>query len=134
MDFLNFYVSSRIILAIITKLSDYITQKLHEKNTNFQSEISKNLLFTKNHIRKWKDNTKTNLTEIGCEDVDWVKYVGDRIQYLSFMDMIINFPICVCLFICCLFIDPPCKTGSIASNITMISDELHVKWKDVMMA
>jgi len=38
---------------------------------------------------RWED-IKVALKEIGCEDVDWIHLVQDRIQWQAVMNMVIN--------------------------------------------
>jgi len=45
--------------------------KMGEKNTQ-------KLLFSQKPRRRWEDNTKMNLREIGWEGVDWIHLAQDR--------------------------------------------------------
>jgi len=40
--------------------------------------------------RRWKDNIKTDLTEIGFEDMVWIYLVQDRERRLALVKMVMN--------------------------------------------
>jgi hypothetical protein len=40
--------------------------------------------------RKWVDNIKTNLSEIGWDGVDWVNLVQDRDHWRAFVNTVMN--------------------------------------------
>jgi hypothetical protein len=41
-------------------------------------------------IRKWVDNIKMDLGEIGCNSMDWVDLVKDSDQWRAFVNTIMN--------------------------------------------
>jgi hypothetical protein len=42
------------------------------------------------HRHKQEDNTKMYLTEMGCEDVDWICPCQDRVQWQDLINKIMN--------------------------------------------
>jgi hypothetical protein len=40
---------------------------------------------------KWKDNIRTDLREVGWEDVDWLHLTQDRDQWRTLMNAVMNF-------------------------------------------
>jgi hypothetical protein len=38
----------------------------------------------------WKDNIKMDCSAMGCEDVDWIELVEDRIQWQALVNTVIN--------------------------------------------
>jgi hypothetical protein len=41
--------------------------------------------------RKWVDNIKMDLREIGCDGVDWIDMAQDRQQWRSLVNMVLHF-------------------------------------------
>jgi hypothetical protein len=41
--------------------------------------------------RRWEDNIKINLKEIGCEGVDWIYLAYDRDKWRSLVNKILTF-------------------------------------------
>jgi hypothetical protein len=39
---------------------------------------------------KWENNIKMDLTEIVCEDVDWIHLAQDRDQWWTHLNMVMN--------------------------------------------
>jgi hypothetical protein len=42
------------------------------------------------HKHRWEDNTRRDLTEIGCEDVDWSPLAQDRDQWWVLENTVMN--------------------------------------------
>jgi hypothetical protein len=40
--------------------------------------------------RRWEDNIKMDLREIGIDGVNWIQVAQDRVQWRAFMNMIMN--------------------------------------------
>jgi hypothetical protein len=40
--------------------------------------------------RKWKDNIKTNLTEMECKGVQWIHLVRDMVYYRAIVKTVMN--------------------------------------------
>jgi hypothetical protein len=41
-------------------------------------------------LRRWKDNIKMDLREIGFGDVDWIHWVQDRDKWRALVNMVMN--------------------------------------------
>jgi hypothetical protein len=41
--------------------------------------------------RRWEDNSRMDLREIGWEDVDWIHLAQDRDQWWAFVNTVMNF-------------------------------------------
>jgi hypothetical protein len=41
--------------------------------------------------RRWEDNIKTDVREIGCGCMDWIRQAQDRVQWRSLVNMALNF-------------------------------------------
>jgi hypothetical protein len=41
--------------------------------------------------RKWVDNIKIDLKEIGCDHVDWIDMAHDRDQWSALVNTVLNF-------------------------------------------
>jgi hypothetical protein len=41
--------------------------------------------------RRWEDNIKMDLREIGIDRVNWIRLAQDRVQWWAFVIMIMNF-------------------------------------------
>jgi len=39
---------------------------------------------------KWEDNIKTDLQEVGCEGMDWIKLAQDRDRRQALVNMVMN--------------------------------------------
>jgi hypothetical protein len=39
---------------------------------------------------KWVDNTKLELREIGCDDIDWIDVAQDRDQWRALVNTVLN--------------------------------------------
>jgi hypothetical protein len=42
------------------------------------------------HGRKWEDSIKTDLREIGMDEVNWIWVAQDRVQLRAFVTTVIN--------------------------------------------
>jgi len=42
---------------------------------------------------RWKDNITMDLTELGCEDVNWIHLAQDRDQWQGVMNAVMNLQI-----------------------------------------
>jgi len=40
--------------------------------------------------RRWEDNIKINLHEVGCGDVDWIELAQDRYRWRALMNVVMN--------------------------------------------
>jgi len=40
--------------------------------------------------RRWQDNIKMNLQEVGCGDVDWIELAQDRDRWRALVNTIMN--------------------------------------------
>jgi hypothetical protein len=40
--------------------------------------------------RRWKDNIKMDLTEIGIDGANWMQLAQDRVQWRTFVNTVIN--------------------------------------------
>ena len=40
--------------------------------------------------RRWEDNIKTDLQEVGCEGMDWIELAQDRDRWLAPVIMVMN--------------------------------------------
>ena len=40
--------------------------------------------------RRWEDNIKMGLQEVGCGGVDWIKLIQDRDRWRALMNAVIN--------------------------------------------
>jgi hypothetical protein len=38
----------------------------------------------------WEDNIKLDLMEIGVDEANWIQLAQDRVQWLAFMNMVMN--------------------------------------------
>jgi hypothetical protein len=43
--------------------------------------------------RRWEDNVRMDVREIGCKDVDWMHLVQDRDQWRAVVNTVMNLPI-----------------------------------------
>ena len=43
--------------------------------------------------RRWEDNIKMNLKEIGCGLVDWIELAQDRDRWLALVSTVMNLPV-----------------------------------------
>jgi len=41
--------------------------------------------------RRWEDNTKMDLREVGCGDMDWIKLAQDRGRWRALVNAATNF-------------------------------------------
>jgi hypothetical protein len=41
--------------------------------------------------RRWDDNIKMNLQEVGCGDMDWIELAQDRERWRAILNAVINF-------------------------------------------
>ena len=41
--------------------------------------------------RRWEDNIKIDLQEVGCGDVDWIELVQDRDRWRALVNAVMNF-------------------------------------------
>jgi hypothetical protein len=40
--------------------------------------------------RRWEDNIKTDLREIGIDGANWIRLAQDRVQWRAFANMVMN--------------------------------------------
>jgi hypothetical protein len=40
--------------------------------------------------RRWEDNIKVNLKEIGIDGANWIRLAQDRVQYRAFLNTVMN--------------------------------------------
>jgi hypothetical protein len=40
--------------------------------------------------RRWEDNIKIDLQELGCVDMDWIELAQDRDRWLALLDTVMN--------------------------------------------
>jgi hypothetical protein len=40
--------------------------------------------------RRWEDNIKIDIREIGCGDVDWIHWAEDRDRWRALVNMVMN--------------------------------------------
>jgi hypothetical protein len=40
--------------------------------------------------RRWEDNIKTDLREIGIDGANWIRLAQDRVQWRAFVDTVMN--------------------------------------------
>ena len=40
--------------------------------------------------RRWEDNIKMDLLEVGCECMDWIELAQDRDRWLTLVDAVMN--------------------------------------------
>ena len=43
--------------------------------------------------RRWKDNIKMDLQEVGCGTMDWIELAQDRDRRRALVNVVINFPV-----------------------------------------
>ena len=43
------------------------------------------------HRRRWDDNIKTDLQEVGCGDMDWIGLAQDRDRRRAVVNAVMNF-------------------------------------------
>jgi len=41
-------------------------------------------------IRRWEDNIKMNLQEVGCGDMDWIELAQDRDRWRTLVSAVMN--------------------------------------------
>jgi hypothetical protein len=41
--------------------------------------------------RRWEDNIKMNLREIGIDGTNWIRVTRDKVQWRAFLNTIMNF-------------------------------------------
>jgi hypothetical protein len=44
------------------------------------------------HWRRWEDNIKIDLREVGCRDMDWIELAQDRDMWRALVNAVITFP------------------------------------------
>jgi len=42
------------------------------------------------HTRRWKDNIKMDLQEVGCRGMDWIELVQDRDRWRALVSAVMN--------------------------------------------
>jgi hypothetical protein len=40
--------------------------------------------------RRWEDNTKSDLQEVGCRGMDWIELAQDRDRWRALVDTVMN--------------------------------------------
>jgi hypothetical protein len=48
------------------------------------------IIFNMNNTHRWEDNIKMDLQQIGCEGVNWIQLIQDRVQLRDFMKTVMN--------------------------------------------
>jgi hypothetical protein len=43
--------------------------------------------------RRWEDNIKMDLRELGIDGANWIRLAQDRVQWRAFVSMVMNFQI-----------------------------------------
>ena len=43
--------------------------------------------------RRWDDNIKIDLQEVGCEGMEWIELVQDRDRWRILVEAVINLPV-----------------------------------------
>jgi hypothetical protein len=43
--------------------------------------------------RRWEDNIKMDLREIGIDEANWIRLAQERVQWRAFVNTMINFPV-----------------------------------------
>jgi hypothetical protein len=43
------------------------------------------------HRRRWEDNNKIDLQEVGCGDIDWIELARDRDRWRALLNAVMNF-------------------------------------------
>ena len=43
--------------------------------------------------RRWNDNIKIDLQEVGCEGMEWIELVQDRDRWRILVEAVINLPV-----------------------------------------
>jgi len=43
--------------------------------------------------RRWEDNIKMNLQEMGCGGMDWIELAQDRDRWRALVNAVMNFPV-----------------------------------------
>jgi len=52
--------------------------------------IQYNISFKKSTSRRWVDNIRTDLQEVGCGYVDWIGLVQDRDRWRTLVSAVMN--------------------------------------------
>jgi len=43
--------------------------------------------------RRWQDNIKMDLQEVGCGDTDWIELAQDRDRWWALVNAVMNLPV-----------------------------------------
>jgi hypothetical protein len=43
--------------------------------------------------RRWEDNIKMDLQEVGCEGMDWIEVAQDRDSWWALVNAVMNIPV-----------------------------------------
>jgi hypothetical protein len=44
----------------------------------------------RDHLRRWEDNIKMDLREVGIDGANWIRLVQDRVEWRAFVNTVMN--------------------------------------------